>query len=344
MPRAKTRPMLSGTRKAAVVIASLPREEASKLLARLGADAAQAIGLEISRLGEFPDEVAEDVLREFAEAARSGGPLVREGLQSAKELLRGALPPEEAELASSRLDEAVRRRPFGFLAEAEPGAIFAQLRDEQPQTVAVVLAHLSPAKAARVLEGFPPRVQGEVVRRIAHLADISPEAVRQLEEALASRFRAEPFARSAVASSRPGGPEIAAEILRRASRSTERAALDALEDDSPELADDIRRRLFAFEDLLRADDRGIRALLKEVSTQELCVALKTASEELKAKFMANLSNRARELLLEEMEYMRPVRLSEVEAAQMRMLEAARRLEESGELFVAGRASGEDYVV
>lgn len=343
MTAVKTRKTLPGLRKAAIVIASLPKEEASRLLCKLGPEVARAIGLELARLSELPDELIEAVLKEFLEAVRAGRPVLREGLEGAKELIRSAFPPGEAEAATKRLDEAVRGRPFGFLAEVEPAAILAQLREEQPQTIAVVLAHLAPRKAAQVLEGLPPKLQGEVARRIARLSDISAEAIKQIEEVLASRFRVAPVFSSGSALGQ-GGPELASEILRWVSRRTERSAIDAIEDESPELAEEIRRRLFSFEDLLQADDSGIRALLKEVSTQELCVALKTASDELKAKFLSNLSRRARELLEEEMEYMRPVRLSEVEAAQMRILDAARRLEESGELFVAGRASGEDYVV
>jgi flagellar motor switch protein FliG len=331
---------VSGVRKAAVVLASLPQDVAGAVLSMLGRDEAEAVSLEIARLGDIEESRAEEIIAEFVGAARAGGPVLREGVERARALLREALPREEAERAVSRLEESLGRRPFDFLLGAKPEAILVHLRDEGPQTIAVVLANLPAAKAGRVLAGLSTRVQGEVVRRIARLRDASPEAVRTVEEALLARIGESPAAPVLGG----GGAEHVAEIIRRAGRSVELTAFDALEDEEPDLAADIRKRLFAFEDLLGADDRGVRALLKEVSTQELSVALKTASEELREKFFANLSNRARALLQEEMEYMRPVRLSEVEAAQARILEAARRLEETGDLFVAGRASGEDYVV
>lgn len=329
---------LTGARRAAIVIASLPRETAAEVLSRMGREEAEAVGGEIARLADLPEGAAEDVLREFLGVARSGGPVLQEGLAHARELLRASLPEGEAGEAVARLEgAAAARRPFDFLASSDAESILSQIGEEHPQTIALVLSHLPAGRAAAVLTGLPAARQGEVVRRISRLREVSPEALRRVEEELAGRSR------SAAPGVRAGGVERAAEILRRAGSRVERSALDSLEDEEPDLADDIRRRLFAFEDLLRADDRGIRALLKEVSTQELSVALKTASEELRQKFLANMSRRARELLAEEMEYMRPVRLTEVEASQLRILDAARRLEEAGELFVAGRASGDEYV-
>jgi flagellar motor switch protein FliG len=336
----RTAHSLSGARKAALVVASLPTDAASSILARMGRSAAQAVGLELAHLSDLPEGTAEEALREFVDSVRSGGIIVNQGIDRARELLRSALAPQDADEAVARIDEAILERPFRFLADANADTIFAQIKGEQPQTVALVLAHLPAPKAARVLEAFPPRMQGDIVRRVAHMADAAGDAVRRVQDALKARIGHSP----AAATTRVGGLEQAADILKRTSRVVERTALDAVDAEEPELADAIRRRLFAFEDLLRADDRGIRALLKEVSTQEISVALKTASEDLNRKFLANLSARARELLADEMEFMRPVRLADVEAAQARILDAARRLEEAGELFVAGRASGEDYVV
>ena len=331
---------LAGTRRVAVVLAGLPREVAAAVLARLDGAEAQAVSIEIARLGDLPEGATERALREFVTDMRSGEPVLMDGAHNARELLRSALPAEEAAGAVSKLEEALGRVPFEFLAGVDAATLAAHLRDEQPQTVALVLAHVPPAKAARVIEGLSARAQGEVVRRIAHLRDASPEAIKRVEEELAGRIGDVKLAARAAA----GGADLAADILRRAGRSVERSALDSLEYDEPQLADDLRKRLFAFEDLLRADDRGMRALLKEVTTQDLAVALKTASDDLGERVFVNLSARARDVLREEMEYMRPVRLSEVEAAQARVLDAARRLEDAGELFVAGRASKEDFIV
>jgi flagellar motor switch protein FliG len=330
---------LSGTCRAAIVIASLPSVTATQVLSRMGRKEAEAVSLEVARLAELPEGVAEEILGEFLGVTRSGGAVLDDGLAHARELLRSSVPEAEAGEAVARLEAAATaRKPFDFLAAADAETIIAQIGGEHPQTIALVLSHLPAGRAAAVLAGLPGSSQGEVVRRIANLREVSADALKRVEESLAGRVSS--FAASGA---RAGGVERAAELLRRAGARVERSCLEALEDEEPDLADDLRRRLFAFEDLLRADDRGIRALLKEVSTQELSVSLKTASEELREKFLANMSRRARALLTDEMEYMRPVRLTEVEDSQMRILDAARRLEESGELFVAGRASGEDYV-
>ncbi len=330
---------LSGTCRAAIVIAGLPSETATEVLSRMGRKEAEAVSLEVARLAELPEGAAEEILREFLGVSRSGGAVLHDGLAHARELLRSSVPEAEAGEAVARLeDAATARKPFDFLASADAETIIAQIGNEHPQTIALVLSHLPPVRAAAVLAGLPGSSQGEVIRRISHLREVSADALRRVEESLAGRVSV-----MAASGARAGGVERAAELLRRAGARVERSCLEALEDEEPDLADDLRRRLFAFEDLLRADDRGIRALLKEVSTQELSVALKTASEELREKFLANMSRRARALQTDEREYMRPVRLTEVEASQMRILDAARRLEEAGELFVAGRASGEDYV-
>ncbi len=331
---------LTGTRRAAVVLAGLPREVASAVLARLDRSEAQAVSIEIARLGDLPEGATEQALGEFVTEMRSGEPVLMDGAHNARELLRSALPAEEAAGAVTKLEETLGRAPFEFLSGLDAETVAAHLRGEQPQTIALVLAHIKPAKAARVIEGLSARVQGEVIRRIAHLREPSAEALKRVEDELAGRVGEAKLA----ARARAGGAGAAAAILRRAGRATERSALDSLEFDEPELADDLRKRLFAFEDLLHADDRGIRALLREVTTRDLATALKTASEELRGRIFVNLSARAREVLREEMEYMRPVRISEVEAAQARVLDGARKLEDTGELFVAGRASKEDFVV
>lgn len=324
---------MSGGRRAALVLASLPEHAAAEVARRLGGEVARIVGAELARLRSPERRALESALGDFVEEMKSGSFPVREGLAGARQVLTSALPPGEAQAAWAALEAASSRRPFGSLREVDTETLRVRLRTEQPQTVAVVLAHLPSVKAAEVLAGLPPRMQGEVTRRIARLGRVPPEVLKDLEEALLSTHLRPDI------SGPKGGPEVAAEILRRAGRSSERAALEALEGEEPELAEEIRRKLLSFEDLQGADDRGTRALLKEVGMHEIALALRTSSDELKDKFTSNMSPRAAALLRDEMEYMGPVRLSDAEGAQRKVLEAARRLEASGELFIAGREGG-----
>ncbi|MCH8153362.1 MAG: flagellar motor switch protein FliG, partial [Planctomycetes bacterium] len=212
------------------------------------------------------------------------------------------------------------------------------IQDEHPQTIALIISYLSHHKASEILVGLPSEKQIEVVRRVANMEQTSPEVIREVEAGLESRL-------SNVlvhAVEKVGGVATVAEILNLCDRSTEKSIIDGVESEDPDLVEEIRRLMFIFEDILKVDDKGIQAILKEVDNEELCLALKTGSDELKEKVYSNMSARAAELIKEDMQYMGPVRLSEVEAAQQRIVDVARRLEDAGEIIIAGR--GEKDVI
>ena len=229
--------------------------------------------------------------------------------------------------------------PFSFARKAESQNLLTFIQDEQPQTIALILAHLEPVQAAEVLKGLPGTRQVDVVRRMATLEHTNAEVIREVEASLEKRM-------SAVVTQRfrkAGGVSTVAEVLNRTDRATERTILRELEASNPELVEDIRRLMFVFEDILLVDDRGVQQVLKNIETKDLALALKTAGEELKEKIFRNMSDRAALVLREEMEYTGPVRLREVEAAQQRIADVVRRLEDAGELVILGRG-GEEVVV
>jgi len=224
--------------------------------------------------------------------------------------------------------------------KTESEDLLSFIQDEHPQTIALVLSHLESRQAADVLRGLSHPKQVDVVRRMATMETTNPEVIREVEASLEKRMAAvvtRKFEQS-------GGLETVAEILNLTDRSTEKDVLEALEEDSPELVEDIRRLMFVFEDIMLVNDKGVQRLLKEIDIGELALALKTASEELKEKIHRNMSQRAVVLLEEEMEYMGPVRLREVEAAQQRIAEVVRRLDDAGELIIQGRRGEEEVIV
>jgi flagellar motor switch protein FliG len=214
------------------------------------------------------------------------------------------------------------------------------MQDEHPQTIALILAHLPSSKGGEILAGLQPGKQIEVVTRVANMEQTNPEVIREVEKGLELRL-------SGIVSQqfqRVGGVAAVAEMLNLADRATEKGILETLEADDPDLVEQIRRLMFVFEDILLVNDKGIQALLKEIDNSELALALKTASPEMKTKIFGNMSERAAQLIKEDMEYMGPVRLSDVEGAQQKIVDAVRRLEDAGEIIIAGRGGEADIVV
>ncbi|MEL7474569.1 MAG: flagellar motor switch protein FliG, partial [Planctomycetota bacterium] len=223
---------------------------------------------------------------------------------------------------------------------AESENLLTFIQDEHPQTIALIVCHLPHHKASEILVGLPSQKQIEVIKRIAHMEQTNPQVVREVEKGLESRLSN----MLGQASEKMGGVPAVAEVLNLADRSTEKSILEGLEVEDPDLVEQIRRLMFVFEDVLLVDDRGIQAVLKEVDNEELSLALKTASEELKNKILGNMSERAGEMIREDMEFMGPVRVSDVEAAQQRIVDIVRRLEEAGEIIIQGRGGDSELIV
>ncbi len=337
---AKKLEIIAGARKAAILLVSLETEVAAAVLSHMDREDVERISMEIARLGEVPAEQRRRVVEEFYQTNLARRYIEEGGIDYARRLLEESLPADEATSIMDGLEQSIQMAPFHFLQKAEAASLVTFVQDEHPQTIALILTHLQPKQASEVLAALQPKKQIEVVKRVARMGQTTPEAIRQVEKGLESKlstFVSQDLERS-------GGVENIAEILNLVDRSTEKGILETLDEEDAELVEQIRRLMFVFEDILLVDNKGIQAVLKEVAQEELALALKAASEDVKAKIFGNLSERAANLIKEDMEYMGPVRLSHVEAAQQRIVDVVRRLEEAGELIIKGRGGEEEIIV
>ncbi|MEL7474140.1 MAG: flagellar motor switch protein FliG, partial [Planctomycetota bacterium] len=261
-------------------------------------------------------------------------------LDYAKSLLQSSLEGSEADRVLQQIQTQVQKTPFSFLQRAESENLLTFIQDEHPQTIALIVCHLSHHKASEILTGLPQQKQIEVIKRIANMEQTNPEVIREVEKGLESRLSNMLM----QSMEKAGGVPTVSEILNLADRATEKAILEGIEAEDPDLVDQIRRLMFVFEDIMLVNDKGIQSVLKEVENDELSLALKTASEELKEKILANMSQRAAEMVREDMEFMGPVRLSDVESAQQRIVDIVRRLEEAGEVMITGRGGGDEEMI
>lgn len=331
---------LTGVRKAAILLLSLDQDQAAEVLKRLPAEAQEEVAREIASLGEIGVASRQEVFGEFYNLALANSYLAEGGLEHAKALLRKSLSVEDADRLIKQVTQQVATTPFSFLQKAESENLLTFIQDEHPQTIALILAHLNPQKASEILVGLPSQKQIEVVKRVANMEQTNPEVIKEVERGLEHRL-------SDIVSQtfeKAGGVESVAEILNLADRSTEKGIMEGLEAEDPDLVEQIRRLMFVFEDILLVNDKGIQSVLKEVDNEELSLALKTASDDLKNKIFKNMSERAAQLIAEDMQYMGPVRVSDVEAAQQKIVDIVRRLEDAGEIIIAGRGGEKEMVV
>jgi flagellar motor switch protein FliG len=331
---------ISGARKAAVFLLSLPSESAADILKHMNQDAVEEVTREIAGLQNVSETDRMSVIQEFYYLALARANLEVGGLEYARSLLKESLPSDDANRIMEQIEHQVHQQPFNFLHKTEAENLLTFIQDEHPQTIALILAHLPTAKASEILVGLPAAKQIEVVTRIANMEQTSPEVIKEVERALEQRL-------SGIVTERfqkVGGVESIAEMLNLADRSTEKGILESLESEDPDLVEQIRRLMFVFEDLMLVNDKGIQAVLKEVDNDELSLSLKTASDELKQKIFSNMSERAVQLIQEDMQYMGPVRVSDVEAAQQKIVDIVRRLEDAGEIMIAGRGGEKEMIV
>ena len=329
---------LDGVTKAAILLLTVNHEAAGALLKELSTELVEEVTRQLASLGEVPASLAEQVVEEFY-SLRMGSEYVKEGgLDYAKMLLKDSLDSKLADKVVQQIQTQVQKTPFSFLQKAESENLLTFIQDEHPQTIALIISHLAHHKAAEILVGLPQQKQIEVVRRVANMEQTNPDVIKEVEAGLESRL-SNLLMQSAE---KVGGVETVAEVLNLCDRATEKNIMEGIESEDPDLVESIRRLMFVFEDVLKVNDRGIQSVLKEVDNEELCVALRTASDELKEKIFSNMSARAADLVKEDMEYMGPVRLSDVEAAQQRIVDIVRRLEDAGDIIISGR--GEKDVV
>jgi flagellar motor switch protein FliG len=309
-------------------------------LKQLPTETIEEVTRALASLGEVPKDLAQSVINEFYTLSMANQYVKEGGLDYAKMLVKNSLEGKQADKVISQIQTQVQKTPFAFLQRAESENLLTFIQDEHPQTIALILSHLPHHKASEILVGLPPQKQIEVVRRVANMEQTNPEVIREVESGLESRLS------NMLMSSmeRVGGVDTVAEILNLCDRATERTIMEGVEGEDPDLVEEIRRLMFVFEDINMVDDKGIQAVLKEVDNDELCLALKTASESLREKIFKNMSSRAAELIKEDMQFMGPVRVSDVESAQQRIVDIVRRLEDAGEIIIAGRGGEKDLIV
>lgn len=330
----------SGTRKAAILLVSVGQERAAQVLRTMREAEVTEIMAEIARLTDIEAEDIEAVQEDFTLGAQARKYISQGGVEFARAVLEASVGEEKANEIFDRLSYAFTSAPFEFLRNADPRQILSFIQDEHPQTIALILCHLSHHKASEILVGLAMEKQLEVIKRIANMEQTNPEVIREVERGLESRLSNMLM----QSMEKAGGVPTVSEILNLTDRATEKTIMEGLESDDPDLVEEIRRLMFVFEDIKLVNDKGIQAVLKEIENDELSLSLKTASEQLKQKIFSNMSERAASMVKEDMEFMGPVRVSDVENAQQRIVDIVRRLEESGDVMIEGRGGDSEMIV
>jgi len=336
--RSKTLKDLNGRQKAAIFLVTIGSEISAEIFKHLREDEIETLTFEIARLETIEPEQKDSILMEFQELMLASEFISTGGIDYARELLEKSLGSQKAIDIINRLTSSLQVRPFDFIRRTDPAHLLNFIQQEHPQTIALILAYLEPNKASIILQSLPHEVQSDVARRIATMDRTSPEVLREVERVLEKKLST----LSSEDYTAAGGVESIVEILNLVDRSSEKQIIEALEDEDPELAEEIKKRMFVFEDIVMLDDRAIQKVLREVDSQELAKALKSVDTEVQDKIFRNMSKRAAGMLKEDMEYMGPIRLKDVEEAQQKIVSIIRHLEDTGEIVVA--RSGEDELV
>ncbi|MDX1958220.1 MAG: flagellar motor switch protein FliG [Leptospiraceae bacterium] len=329
---------LTGRQKAAIFLIAVGSEVSTEVFKHLREDEIEQITFEIARIDKITPEDKEKVLIEFNELMMAQGFITNGGIDFARSLLEKALGNQKAIDIINRLTSSLQVRPFDFVRRTDPAQLLNFIQGEHPQTIALILSYLEPNKAATILSALQHNIQADVAKRIATMDRVSPDVLREVERVLERKL-------STLASedyTSAGGIDAVVEILNNVDRGTEKTIIEALEEEDPELAEEIKKRMFVFEDIVLLDDRAIQKVMREVDNTDLAKALKSVDAEVQEKIFKNMSKRAASLLREDMDFMGPVRLKDVEDAQQKIVNIIRKLEEAGEIVVA--RSGEDELV
>ncbi|KUK36300.1 MAG: Flagellar motor switch protein FliG [Thermacetogenium phaeum] len=329
---------LTGSKKAAILLISLGPELSSLLFKHLSEEEVEKLTLEIANIRRVPQEERDEIFQEFYQMWLASDYISQGGIEYARELLEKAFGEKKASEIIGRLTATLQVRPFDFIRKADPSQLINFIQNEHPQTIALILAYLEPDQAASVLSALPPELQVDVARRIALMDRTTPEVLREVEKVLERKL-------SSVMSqdyTTAGGVQALVEVLNRVDRATEKTIIETLEIQDPELADNIKKLLFVFEDIVQLDDRSVQLILREVDSHDLALALKGAGEEVMSKIERNISKRAAQMLKEDIQYMGPVRLRDVEEAQQRIVAVIRSLEEQGQIIIT--RGGKDEII
>jgi len=329
----------NGLQKAAILMIALGPEKASKLFKHLKDEEIESLTLEIANTKSISQQVKDDVLDEFYELCLAQQYIAEGGIGYAKELLDNALGAERASEVIGRLTASLQVRPFEFIRKTDATQLLNFIQDEHPQTIALILSYLPSAQAAQIISALPPEKQADVAKRIAMMDRTSPDVIQEVESVLEKKLSSLVNQDYTIA----GGVDSIVEILNSVDRATEKHILETLEIEEPELTDEIRKKMFVFEDILLLDDKSIQRVLREVDNGELAIAMKAANEQVQDAIFRNLSKRLAVMIKEDMEYMGPVRMKDVEEAQQKIVNIIRKLEDSGEIIIS-RGGGDDIVV
>ncbi|NPV25920.1 MAG: flagellar motor switch protein FliG [Firmicutes bacterium] len=330
---------LSGRQKAAILMIALGPEMSAQIFKHLKEDEIEQLTLEIANVRKINQERRDEVIQEFYQMCMASEYINQGGIDYAKQVLERALGNQKAVEILNRITASLQVRPFDFIRKTDPSQLLNFIQSEHPQTIALIMAYLDPEKAAVILSALPHDRQADVARRIAIMDRTSPEIIKEVERVLERKLSS--LVPQEVASA--GGVKAVVQVLNRVDRGTEKTIMEALEIQDPELAEEIKKLMFVFEDIVQLDDRAIQRILREIDSHDLALALKGSSEEVAAKINRNMSKRAQEILREEIDFMGPVRLRDVEEAQQRIVSVIRRLEEAGEIIIA-RGGGDEIIV
>ncbi|MCF7936822.1 MAG: flagellar motor switch protein FliG [Synergistales bacterium] len=330
---------LRGRDKAAILLVVLGPEISGQVYKHLDESTIELLTLEIANLRQIPQEDKTQVLKEAQELLMAKEFMSQGGVDYARSLLEQSLGSDKAQEILRRITASLQVRPFDFMRHTDAQQVLSFIQGEHPQTIALILSYLNPDQSALIMSGLPANAQWDVTRRIATMDRITPEVLREVERVLerkVSTVLGQDFTAA-------GGVDSVVDIINRVDRGTERNIMETLEEKDPDLAEEIKRRLFVFEDIIGLEDRSLQRVLREIDMKDLSLGLKGATEELKEKLFKNMSKRAADMLREDMEFMGPVRVRDVEEAQQKIVNAVRALEDAGEIVIA-RGGEEELVV
>ncbi len=330
---------ITGLQKAAVLLISLGPERAASIFKYLKEEEIEDLTLEIANTRNVMPQVKESVMDEFYQVCLAQQYISEGGVGYASDLLENALGADKAAEIMNRLTASIQVKPFEFVRKTDAAQLLSFIQDEHPQTISLILSYLSPGQSSQILSALPPEKQSEVAKRIATMDRTSPDVIKEVERILESKLSSLVNQDYTII----GGVDHVVEILNTVDRGTEKRIMESLEIENPELADEIRKKMFVFEDILLLDDRAIQRVLRDVDNNDLSIALKGSNEEVQNAIFNNMSKRLVTMIKEDMEFMGPVRMKDVEDAQQKIVTIIRKLEDSGEIVIS-RGGGDELVV
>lgn len=330
---------ITGVQKAAILLIALGPDKSSNVFKHLKEDEIEQLTLEIANTRSVSPAMKDAVLDEFYEVCLAQQYIAEGGIGYAKDLLEKALGSERAKDVIGKLTASLQVRPFEFVRKTDASQLLNFIQDEHPQTIALILSYLSSNQASAIISALSPEKQTDVAKRIAQMDRTSPDVIKEVEKVLEQKLASLVNQDYTIV----GGVDSIVDILNTVDRGTEKHIMESLEIEDPELADEIRNKMFVFEDILSLDDRSIQRVLREVDNNELAVALKGSNEEVQNLIFSNLSKRLATMIREDMDFMGPVRMKDVEEAQQKIVNIIRKLEDSAEIIIS-RGGGDEIVV